>query len=398
MLNHKSQVIAFAALLRTRAVHQFGIRHSSWTLYQPHALVWDYNFWGGRDAFASACKLITGKIPCLCWERIIPPPFLDAWKSFLHLPQRKDTQAKDFDPLIGPLLPLFSCGAYNLPLRVLKEEEVMNLSGLGNCWSNTDIKDAEKLPESLIRDMCGNSFHHALISSALGNNTTLRRWIDGTVHGPSVLVAGQHQALATYTELCELIQKEIEKNKSRKRLQVVKDLPYYPVVEKYERAKLIPKVAPATVCGVRTAEITKQDQRKEHCIEAALFELDQKTCLLFNQYGISQYFESLRACLRSPLSFAEYTRLIIGSSLAKHSVPAFCAQLPNKPVTRDLQRLQEAFVTWERDRNLCSLLSCLLDATLLKEKSSWAVGSYQEESRSIPFLHWKCKTKAPSSY
>ena len=50
LLDHKGQVIAFAPLLRTREVHKFGICHSSWTLYQPHALVWDYEFWGGKVA------------------------------------------------------------------------------------------------------------------------------------------------------------------------------------------------------------------------------------------------------------------------------------------------------------------------------------------------------------
>ncbi len=374
LLNQKRQIIPFAPPLRTREVHKFGICHSSWTLYQPHALVWDYSFWGGKDAFSSACRLISGKIPGLCWDRIIPP-FLDYWKNFLQLLQRKDTHAKDFDPLIGPLLPLFNCSTYNLPLRLLKEEEVMNLSGLGDYWTHTNIQDAEKLPELLIRDVCGNSFHPALISSALGNNAALRQWIDNNSEAPKSLVAGQHQVLATYTELCNLIQKEIDKNKkSKKKFQVVNDLPHYPVVEKCGSVKLIPKVAPATICGVRTPEITKQDQRKEHCIEAALFELDQKTCILFNRYGISRYFETLRACLRSPFSFDEYTRLTIGDSLAKYSVPSFCAQLPNKPVTRDLQRLQEAFVAWEREPTLCSLLSLLLDATALKGNSSWAVG------------------------
>ena len=121
---------------------------------------------GGKDAFSSACRLVFGKIPGLCWDRIIPPPFLDYWKKFLQLLQRKDTHAKDFDPLIGPLLPLFNCSTYKLPLRLLKEKEVMNLSGLGDYWTHTSIQDAEKLPESLIRDMCGNSFHPALISSA----------------------------------------------------------------------------------------------------------------------------------------------------------------------------------------------------------------------------------------
>ena len=64
----------------------------------------------------------------------------------------------------------------------------------------------------------------------------------------------------------------------------------------------------------------------------------------------------------------------IGDSFAKCSVPTFCAQLPNKPVARHLQRLQEAFVEWDRDPAMCSLLVLLLNATTLKDGSSWAVG------------------------
>ncbi len=129
---------------------------------------------------------------------------------------------------------------------------------------------------------------------------------------------------------------------------------------------MIPKVAPASICGVRTPEITKQDQRKEHCIEAALFELDQKTCILFNRYGISRYFETLRACLRNFFAFADYIRITISDSLAKYSVPSFCAQLPNKPVARGLQRLQEAFVAWEREPTRYALFfhSCLMPQPL----------------------------------
>ena len=275
----------------------------------------------------------------------------------MQLLHRKDKQAKDFDPLICPLLPLFNCRVYHLPLRTLKEEEVMNLSGLGRFWNHTDINDAEKLPEFLIRDMCGDSFHPALISSALGNNDTLRQWINGATDGSDNLVAGQHQALATYTELCGLIQKEVEQHSNRKRLQVVRDLPRYPIVEKCEGVKRMPKVAPATVCGVRAVEITKSDQRKEHCIEAALFELDQKTCLLFNQYGISQYFEAFRASVRGPLSFEEYVRLTVGNTQVKRSVPNFSALSPNKPVDSDLQRLEGAFALWEGYFCLQTLLS-----------------------------------------
>ena len=216
LLDQKCQIIAFAPLLRNRAVHKFGVCHSSWTLYQPHALVWDYSFWGSKEAFSSACRIVSGKIPGLCSDRIVPPPFLDHWKKFIQLLQRKGSHANDFDPLIGPLLPLFNCSTYKLPFRLLTEQEVMNLSGLGDYWTHTSIHDAEKLSEPLIRNMCGNSFHPASISSALGDNGVLRHWIDNEKDSSGTLVAGQHQALTTYTELCDLIQKEIAKNKKGK--------------------------------------------------------------------------------------------------------------------------------------------------------------------------------------
>ena len=94
----------------------------------------------------------------------------------------------------------------------------MNLRGLGKFWNHTDINDAEKLPEFLIRNMCGNSFHPALISSALGQNEMLKQWINGTIEGSDNVVAGQQQALATYTELCSLIQKEVERHSHTQKL------------------------------------------------------------------------------------------------------------------------------------------------------------------------------------
>ena len=51
LLTIGGKTIAFAPLLRTRKTMNYGVCHSPWTLYQPHALVWDYSFWGGKDAF-----------------------------------------------------------------------------------------------------------------------------------------------------------------------------------------------------------------------------------------------------------------------------------------------------------------------------------------------------------
>ena len=50
---------------------------------------------------------------------------------------------------------------YKVPFRILNEQEI--------------LLDAERLPEKVVRDMCGNSFHPALKSSALGSNEEIRR-------------------------------------------------------------------------------------------------------------------------------------------------------------------------------------------------------------------------------
>ena len=65
LLTISGKTIAFAPLLRTRKTMNYGICHSSWTLYQPHALVWDYSFWGGKDAFRHYCDIHTGHRPAL---------------------------------------------------------------------------------------------------------------------------------------------------------------------------------------------------------------------------------------------------------------------------------------------------------------------------------------------
>ena len=162
--------VPFAPLLRTRESLPFGMLRASWTLYQPHALVWDYGYWNGKASFAKACKLGANKISHLKWEQIIPPPFLKAWFKFLQVCESRCVQGKDMDEILSPLLPLFHCKSYSTPFRILNEEEVSALSGLYGVWTRISPQDAEALPEKLVRDYCGNCFHPALISSALGNN------------------------------------------------------------------------------------------------------------------------------------------------------------------------------------------------------------------------------------
>ena len=78
----------------------YGICLSSWTLYQPHALVWDHSFWGGKEAFRHYCNIQTGHRPALPWERIVPPPCLDDWRTFIEALQRGSCTSANFDKIM----------------------------------------------------------------------------------------------------------------------------------------------------------------------------------------------------------------------------------------------------------------------------------------------------------
>ena len=201
LVDSSGRSIPFAPLLRARSTLPYGIVCSSWTLYQPHALVWDYGYWGTRQEFGRQAGKLTNKIPNFQWERIIPPPFLQPWLSFIQHLLAKKGSGNDIDVEIGRLLPLFSCRNYHIPCRVLTEKEVTVLSGLEGHWTRTSEEDAKHMPEDLIRSMCGNSFHPGLIGSALGGNETLRQWIMQSLEGTLPYVANRDTAHKIFADL-----------------------------------------------------------------------------------------------------------------------------------------------------------------------------------------------------
>ena len=69
------------------------------------------------------------------------PPFLEQWKAFLKLLSIHHFQGSDVDTIVLPLVPMFHTGAYNLPFRILKEKEVIQLSGLQDFWNNVNLSD-----------------------------------------------------------------------------------------------------------------------------------------------------------------------------------------------------------------------------------------------------------------
>ena len=250
--------ITLPPLLRTRDLLPFD--WSSWTLYQPSALIWDYEFWGGPDTFSKKVALAHGKVPQVYWEEIIPPPFQIPWKQFLSLLQGPGGGSKSFDEIIKQLIPMFNGSQIRLPVRILDELEVLKLSGLEEQWSNTRINDAERLPETMIRDYCGNSFHPELIGSALGEDQVLKQWVEGVIIGRGREVASKNTVFQVYTHLCQEVEQLGHKQGLKLGAQLIKDLPYYPDPCDPQRRVAVPRIHDVTIHGPRTPKQTKQER------------------------------------------------------------------------------------------------------------------------------------------
>ena len=111
------------------------------------------------------------------------------------------------------------------------------------------LRTQNRLPDPLIRDMCGNSFHPALISSAFGSDDVLKRWIQGEEEGPSTLVADQNRAHAIYAELAQLIKQKGQELHKNTDIPVVEELPCYPSVENIQGHVPLPDIAQPVLQG-----------------------------------------------------------------------------------------------------------------------------------------------------
>ena len=227
LIKRTGELIPLAPLLRTRATFPNGIVQASWTLYQPHALVWDYTYWGGKEAFTARLDVGPSNLPHCDWDAIVPPPFLESWQTFIALLESRSFQGSQIDTVVASLIPMMHTGAYHLPFRVLQIEEIVSLSGLQHQWSNVSLDDAELITETWIRNACGNCFHPDLVSSALGNNIALHEWVQNRTEGPKGVVADKKKAYEIFAQLCQQIEEEAQKRGSSRRLHLDKTLPSY---------------------------------------------------------------------------------------------------------------------------------------------------------------------------
>ena len=379
LIDQAGKCIPFAPLLRTREVLPYGIIRASWTLYQPHALVWNYAFWDGRINFGKACRLGANKIPHLKWEQIVPPPFLKAWFRFLQLCENRNMQGNEIDEALAPLLPLFHCDNFCLPFRILKETEVAALSGLRNFWTRTSIENAEALPEHLVRNYCGNSFHPDLISSALGNNIVLSEWVNGNGEGPHSLVAEQSEAFQVFSSLCDKVEAEARRTTRKGKLTIDRTLPPFQVVscvpqqQPAHEVSVQQQVLPPLLGSSPKIRVTKAERRVQQCIDAALHKLEEKQCVALKEKGLGRLFDGLRAPRFISFQFADYAESLIGEDLSR--LRQFACRFPQQsPSLQTIEELKRAFTLWERQPTLCTTMAVLIAGVNLKKESSWPLG------------------------
>ena len=372
LLLQSKQPITLSPLLRTRELLPFEVCWSSWTLYQPCALIWDYEFWGGLDAFLRKVVIHQGKVPQLHWEDIIPPPFLLPWKKFICLLQGTSTGSQGFDETTKQLIPMFNGSQIRLPIRTLKEPEVLQLSGLDELWTNTSINDAERLPERVIRDYCGNSFHPDLIGSALGSDQCLRDWVGDTTIGSDIEVANKNTVLQVYTHLCQEVEQLGIKQGVKFGTQLIKDFPHYPDPCDPQRQVAVPRIHDATIVGSQKPKQTKQERFQFSCNQAAVHHLGVPLSQALRSCGLDVCFDALRALVNATFQFEDYICFLFGCQV--NQLASYTGG--QGPSLTAVNRIQAAFQRLAQRRSRIASLDCLIAAGCSNGESRWPVGPF----------------------
>ena len=267
---------------------------------------------------------------------------------------------------------MFNGSQIRLPVRILDELEVLKLSGLEEQWSNTHINDAERLPERVIRDYCGNSFHPELIGSALGEDQVLRQWVDGVITERAGEVASKNTVFQVYTHLCQEVEQLSHKQGLKLGTQLIKDLPFYPDPCDPQRRVAVPRIHDVTIHGPRAPKQTKHERYQFCCNQAAVHHLGVPLSQLLRNSGLEICFDAFRAPVTATFQFDDYIRFLFGCQVSQL---AACTA-GQGPSLNAANQIQAAFQRLEHKRTRIALLDCLLAAGCYNGESRWPVGHF----------------------
>ena len=267
---------------------------------------------------------------------------------------------------------MFSGSQIRLPIRILDELEVLQLSGLEEQWANTHLNDAERLPERVIRDYCGNCFHPKLIGSALGDDHILKQWINGEIAENTGEVANKNTVLQVYTRLCQDVEQLSCRQGIKLGTNLVKDFPLYPDPCDPQRRVAVPRIHDATIHGPRVPKQTKQERYQFSCNQAAIHYLGVPLCQLLRDSDLEICFDSFRAPTNAVFQFEDYIRFIFGCQANQLST----CKTGQGPRLGAASQIKCAFQGLERKRSRNALLDCLLAAGCYNQEFLWPVGHF----------------------
>ena len=285
-----------------------------------------------------------------------------------------DCTSANFDNIVPPLLPLFECSSFHLPFRVLDAQEVSKLCGLEDCWQKTSDQDAKKLTDATIRNICGNSFHPALISSALGSNEVLQKWVNNQIEGPEGFVADPQKVFSIYAELVDVIKKVGSEKHKRFQLPIVEQMPIFPAVEAVTSTLSLPTIEQPILPTIRKVEVSKQDQRRDFGIDATVDLLNEDACWALEQAELSAYFDSLRAPVSLLYEPDNLIKILRGDTQAAKAVQTFNDNRPQLPVVEDIQRIRDQIGGWYAAPSHVLFVRSLLSTVTATKRSFWPVG------------------------
>ena len=176
---NKLRFVTAKVFMRPREELNDGLIQRSWSAYHPFSLVWNYSYFGSKEALAEMTGMSTeSQAPRLPWSKIIPNMFLQAWTSFLQVITNYSSTFREKDDAIHEVLPLFHNPRVNLPFRLISASEAAHIAGIHFCFS--EARNLSYLARDfVILSAVGNSFHPDLISMALGTTDQIHRWLSG---------------------------------------------------------------------------------------------------------------------------------------------------------------------------------------------------------------------------
>ena len=189
------------------------------------------------------------------------------------------------------------------------------------------------------------------------------------------LVADQKLAHEVFSDLASKVQRQASimnrALQAGQKTEIDTTLPTYetlkPITYEFEQ----PTIHPSNLGPYRRVKVTKEDQYRSHCAEAAVQILEPEVCKALKVSGQKIVFDALRAPVSISFCFEPIVEAIWGQDPSNFSQLRSSAQAPR---LEQLHKLQQAFYNYYLYPTCAAVVAILLSATECKSKSYWPIG------------------------